>query len=98
MSRARQHFWGRTKRLTSALALLWLVVNLGVPWFARDLNAWQLFGFPLGYWLSAEGALFVYLAIIVGYALAMDRYEASYRADQRDEAQASAASSSADHT
>ena len=85
MPQARQAFWARTKRLTLALALLWLAVNLAVPWFARDLNAWQVFGFPLGYWLAAEGALFVYLAIIVGYALAMDRYEASYLATPRDE-------------
>ena len=86
MSSARQVFWGRTKRLTLALGGLWLLVNLTVPWFARELNAWQLFGFPLGYWLAAEGALFVYLAIIVGYALAMDRLEASYLATRSDEA------------
>ncbi|HLL10315.1 MAG TPA: DUF4212 domain-containing protein [Rubrivivax sp.] len=84
MSRAKHAFWRRTKRLTLALGGLWLAVNLAVPWFARELNAWQWFGFPLGYWLAAEGALFVYLAIIVVYALAMDRYEASYLAAERE--------------
>jgi putative solute:sodium symporter small subunit len=88
MSRAKQAFWARTKRLTLGLGALWLAVNLAVPWFARELNALQLFGFPLGYWLAAEGALFVYLAIIVVYALAMDRFEASYLAAQRDAAAA----------
>ena len=68
--------------------MLWLAVNLTVPWFARELNAWQLFGFPLGYWLAAEGTLFVYLAIIVGYALAMDRFEASCLAAERADAAA----------
>lgn len=87
-ARAKQAFWGRTKRLTLALGGLWLAVNLAVPWFARELNAAQLFGFPLGYWLAAEGALFVYLAIIVVYALAMDRFEASYLAAERDAAAA----------
>jgi putative solute:sodium symporter small subunit len=86
--RAKQAFWGRTKRLTLALGALWLLVNLAVPWFARELNAVRLFGFPLGYWLAAQGALFVYLAIIVVYALAMDRYEASYLAAQSDAAAA----------
>lgn len=86
--RAKQAFWGRTKRLTLALGALWLAVNLAVPWFARELNSWQAFGFPLGYWLAAEGALLVYLAIIVVYALAMDRFEAAYLAAQREAAAA----------
>jgi putative solute:sodium symporter small subunit len=77
MSRtAKSVFWARTKQLTSALLVVWLGVNLLVPWFARDLNALQAFGFPLGYWLAAEGSLLVYLLIIVVYVVAMDRLEA----------------------
>ena len=60
-------FWRNTRRLTGALLGLWLAVTLLVPWFARDLGAWQVFGFPLGYWLAAKGALLLYLAIIVAY-------------------------------
>jgi putative solute:sodium symporter small subunit len=84
--RARRAFWRRTKQLTLALGAVWLAVNLAVPWFARELNALQAFGFPLGWWLTAEGTLFVYLAIIVAYALAMDRLEAGYLAAERDTA------------
>jgi putative solute:sodium symporter small subunit len=73
---SRPAFWARTKALTGALLVVWLGVNLLVPWFARDLNALQVFGFPLGYWLAAEGCLLVYLAIIVVYVVAMDRLEA----------------------
>jgi putative solute:sodium symporter small subunit len=83
---SKQALWGRTKRLTLALGALWLAVNLAVLWFARDLNAWRLFGFPMGYWLAAEGTLFVYLGIIVVYALVMDRYEASYLAAEAEAA------------
>ncbi len=74
---ARAVFWARTKTLTVALLVVWLGVNLLVPWFARDLNAVQAFGFPLGYWLAAEGSLLVYLLIIVVYVVAMDRLEAN---------------------
>jgi putative solute:sodium symporter small subunit len=75
-SAARSVFWARTKTLTGVLLAVWLGINLLVPWFARDLNAVQAFGFPLGYWLAAEGALLVYLLIIVIYVVAMDRLEA----------------------
>ena len=72
---ARSKFWQHTRRLTLGLLGVWLAVNLVVPWFARDLNALRVWGFPLGYWLAAEGALLVYLLIIVVYAVAMDRLE-----------------------
>jgi len=81
-SAARSVFWSRTKRLTGALLVGWLCVNLLVPWFARDLDAVQAFGFPLGYWLAAEGLLLVYLLIIAVYVVAMDRLEASCLADE----------------
>ena len=73
---ARRKFWQHTRRLTLCLLAVWLAVNLWVPWFARDLNLLRAWGFPLGYWLAAEGALLVYLLIIVVYAVAMDRLEA----------------------
>jgi len=71
-------FWRHTRRLTGALLGVWLAVSLLVPWFARDLAAWQVFGFPLSYWLAAEGALLLYLAIIVAYVIGMERLEAAF--------------------
>jgi putative solute:sodium symporter small subunit len=82
-------FWARTKRWTLGLLLVWLLVNLGLPWFARDLNAFRLAGFPAGYWLAAEGALLVYLLVTVAYVLVMDRLEARCLDEQEQEAAAS---------
>lgn len=72
----RSSFWRATQRLTLGLLALWLLVTLSAAWFARDLHGLRVFGFPLGYWFAAEGALLLYLAIIVVYAVAMDRLEA----------------------
>lgn len=78
---ARRVFWSRTQRLTLALLMAWLVVSVGVPWFARDLDRVRVFGFPLGYWFAAEGALLLFLLIIVIYVVAMERLEARYLQD-----------------
>ena len=79
MSLAARHvFWSRTKSLTLLMLAAWLLVNLLVPWFARDLGVLRFFGFSLGYWLAAEGALAIYLLLIVVYVLAMDRLEQVY--------------------
>ena len=62
-------------RLTAGLGLLWAVVTLAVPWIAAELTV-ELAGFPLGYWMAAQGALLAYLAITVAYAWRAERLEA----------------------
>lgn len=86
----RRVFWSRTRRLTGALLAVWLVLCLLGPWYARDLNSLHLMGFPLGFWLAAQGSLVIFLALIVIYVVAMDRLEALYLA--QSEARADAAS------
>jgi putative solute:sodium symporter small subunit len=74
----RRVFWARTKRLTLLLLGAWLLVNLLVPWFARDLDGVHVLGFPLSFWLASEGTLLIYLLLIVVYVVAMNRLERGY--------------------
>lgn len=78
---AHNLFWLKARRWTLGLLAAWLVVNLCVPWFARDLDRFSFLGFPLGYWLAAEGALLVYALLIAVYAVVMDRLEAALLAE-----------------
>ena len=48
-------------------------------WFARGLNGLSMFGFPLGFWVAAQGALLAFLLIIVVYVVCMERLEARYQ-------------------
>ena len=63
--------WRRTRLLTFGLVALWLGVVLGVGLFARPLAQVRFFGWPLSYYMGAQGALVLFLAIIGVYALAM---------------------------
>lgn len=89
---ARLTFWRRTLKLTLGLLLVWLTVSLAVAWFARDLDGLRGFGFPASFWLAAEGALLLYLLIIVVYVVAMDRLEARLLKDHPAEAEAATGS------
>jgi len=64
-----------------ALLLIWLLVNLVGPWFARDLDRIHGLGFPFGFWIAAKGVLLLYLFIIVVYVHVMDRLERRYHED-----------------
>ena len=68
-------YWRRVLRVTGALLAAWLLVTLVGPWFARELNGLSVFGFPLSFWVASQGALLLYVGIIVVYALLMERLE-----------------------
>jgi putative solute:sodium symporter small subunit len=75
---ARRVFWSGTRKLTWWLLAAWLLVSLALPWFARDLDPFHAFGFPVGHWLAAQGALLFFLAIVVVDVVAMERLESRY--------------------
>lgn len=72
---AHARHWKRTRLITFALLSLWLVATFGVGFFARDLEHIRFFGWPLSYYMGAQGSLLIFLLIIGGYALAMRRLE-----------------------
>ena len=70
-----ERYWQRTRRLTFALLLVWAGVAFGLVFEARALNALNFFGWPLGFWVAAQGALLVFLALVAVYAWAMAKLE-----------------------
>jgi putative solute:sodium symporter small subunit len=65
--RAGAGHWRRKRRLTLQLLGVWLFSTFLVIYFARDLNDLKLFGWPLSYYMAAQGLALVYLALIAIY-------------------------------
>jgi putative solute:sodium symporter small subunit len=70
-TRQRSGYWVRTKRLTLLLMLVWFAGTFGIIFFARELSAFTFFGWPLSYYLAAQGATLLYTAIVAIYACKM---------------------------
>jgi putative solute:sodium symporter small subunit len=68
---ARALHWQRKRRLILVLLGLWLATSFGTVFFARDLAHLSVFGWPLSFYLAAQGASLIYLAIIGFYAWRM---------------------------
>jgi putative solute:sodium symporter small subunit len=49
-----------------------------VSYFARELNEFTVLGFPLGFYMGAQGSLVVYVLIIWFYARYMNRLDHQY--------------------
>ena len=61
-------------KLNGWLLAIWFATSFGVVFFARDLQM-VVAGWPLGYWLSAQGCLFIFIAIVAVFAWVANRRE-----------------------
>ena len=78
-------YWQRNLRLTLLLLGLWFLVTFVVSFFARELNGIVILGFPFGFYMGAQGALLIYVAIIGYYARYMNGLDAEYGVKEGDD-------------
>ncbi len=83
-SASTTRYWQRVRRLTLALLALWFAASFGAAFLARELSGVSLWGWPLHFYLAAQGVTLVYLAIIGAYAYAMHRLDALAQTEDDD--------------
>ncbi len=66
--------WSMKVRLTLGLLSIWMGLNIGVIWYAEELNAISIIG-PAGFYMAAQGAPICYLLLIWWYARRMNRID-----------------------
>ena len=78
-------YWRRNLCLTAILLSIWFVVTFVASYYARELDRITVFGFPLGFYMGAQGALIIYALIIGFYACYMNRLDRQFGADEADD-------------
>ena len=84
MQLTEQHvkYWRKNLNLTAALLSVWFVVTFVMAWFARDLAAISFLGWPLPFYMAAQGSLIIYVAVIWYYARRMGELDKEYGVDE----------------
>ena len=77
LSQKHIEYWHRHLRITAILLAIWFVATFVVSWYARELNEITIIG-PLGFYMGAQGALIIYVAIIWFYARYMNNLDEEY--------------------
>ena len=72
-------YWCRTSRLTLVLLLIWFIVTFIAIFFARQLAHYTLFGWPISFFMAAQGSILIYVTLIGIYALYMRRLDRQHR-------------------
>jgi putative solute:sodium symporter small subunit len=85
LSAKHHEYWRKNLFITAVLLLVWFVVTFVEGWYARELNSISFLGFPLGFYMSAQGSLIIYVVIIGIYAWYMNKLDKEYGVHEGDD-------------
>jgi putative solute:sodium symporter small subunit len=78
LTERHKEYWRRNMKMTAILLAIWFVVTFVVGFYAREINEIVIFGFPLGFYMGAQGALIIYVIMIFYYAIRMNKLDKEY--------------------
>ena len=73
-----QAHWRKTSTLMWTILAIWFMAGFGVHFFAVQLNTIVIFGFPLGFYMAAQGSLIMFVVLCVWSASAQDKIDAEF--------------------
>ncbi len=71
-------YWGRTSKLMWTILALWFFFSFVIHLFAVSLNEIRILGFPLGFYMAAQGALIVFVVLCFWNARAQESIDEEF--------------------
>jgi putative solute:sodium symporter small subunit len=84
LTQKHTEYWRKNLVVTGVLLAVWFIVTFVEAWYARDLASITFLGFPLSFYMSAQGSLAIYVIIIGVYAWYMTGLDREYGVDEGD--------------
>ena len=84
LTQRHEEYWRKNLVITAILLFVWFVVTFVEAWYARELASITFLGFPLSFYMSAQGSLAIYVIIIGVYAYLMGKLDKEYDVDEGD--------------
>ena len=64
----RESYWNKTRGLMLTMLALWFVFGFLVHMFVEPLNTIVILGFPLGFYMAAQGSLIAFVIMLFWFA------------------------------
>ncbi len=85
LTQTHLHYWHKNLKLTLVLLAIWFLVTFVMGFFAAELARINFFGWPLSFYMAAQGSLIVYVVIIWVYARYMHKLDIEYDVDEGED-------------
>ncbi len=78
-----QQYWRSNLRIVAVLMSIWFVVAFCISiFFIEPLNSFTIGKLGLGFWFAQQGSIFVFIVLVLAYALLMDRLDRKFDVDE----------------
>jgi putative solute:sodium symporter small subunit len=71
-------YWKATQKLTYITLGIWFFFSFVVHIFAPALNGIKLFGFPLGYYMAAQGSLIAFVILVFWFCASQEKLDRDF--------------------
>jgi putative solute:sodium symporter small subunit len=85
LTQKHHEYWSRNLKMTAFLLFIWFFVTFVIGYFSRELAGITVLGFPLPFYMAAQGSLITYVVIIWYYARYMNSLDVEYGVHEGDE-------------
>jgi len=75
MEQGEDRYWRRTSTLMWSMLALWVFFSFVIHFFVNQLNSIQFLGFPLGFYMAAQGSLIAFVVMLFVYAATQDKID-----------------------
>lgn len=77
-------YWARTSGLMWTMLGIWFFFGFVIHLFAPQLNGIKILGFPLGFYMAAQGSLIVFVVLIFWFARRQDAIDREFGVAETD--------------
>jgi len=85
LTERHREYWKRTVNVTIVLLAIWFIVTFVMAYFAVGLHNIVIGGFPLAFYMSAQGSLIIYVVLIWYYARKMGQLDREYGVHEEED-------------
>ncbi|TCT02218.1 putative solute:sodium symporter small subunit [Aquabacter spiritensis] len=68
-------YWTRTRKLMFVMLGLWIFFGFIVHFFVNALNKIVILGFPLGFYMAAQGSLIAFVVMLFWFARSQEKID-----------------------
>ena len=71
-------YWRKTSALMWTMLVIWFLASFVIHIFAPSLNRFRFLGFPLGFYMAAQGSLIVFVVMLYWFAFRQNRIDEEF--------------------
>ena len=84
MSNKERH-WEKTKGLMFLTLVIWFVFSIVIFMFGESLNNGSFLGYPLAYYMCAQGSIVIFVVLIFWFANRQEKIDEEFGFAERGE-------------